>query len=45
MPPDYRKPAEVTQVALAMMGMRGTTLVEVPAAHQMQSKYIIYREE
>jgi hypothetical protein len=37
---DYRKAAEVTQVALAIMGVLGTTLVEVPDA-----KYIICREE
>ena len=41
---DYRKPIEVTQVRLAIMGVLGTTLVEVPDAHQMQSKYIICRE-
>jgi len=42
---DYRKPAQVTQVALALMGVLGTALVEVPDAHQMQSKYIICREQ
>jgi hypothetical protein len=42
---DYRKPAEVTQVSLAIMGVRGTTLVEVPDAHQMESKYIICRAQ
>jgi hypothetical protein len=42
---DYRKPTEVTQVALAIMGVLGTTLVEVPDSLQMQSKYIICREE
>ena len=42
---DYRKPAEVTQVRLTIMGVLGTTLVEVPDAHQMESKYIICREE
>jgi hypothetical protein len=42
---DYRKAAEVTQVRLAILGVLGTTLVEVPEAHQMESKYIICREE
>jgi hypothetical protein len=42
---DYRKPAEVTQVRLAITGVLGTMLVEVPDALQMQSKYIICREE
>jgi hypothetical protein len=42
---DYRKPIEVTQVALAIMGVRGTTLVEVPNARQTQSKYIICKDE
>lgn len=42
---DYRKPAEVTQARLAIMGVLGTTPVEVADAHQMQSKYIICREE
>ena len=42
---DYRKAAEVTQVALAIMGVLDTTLVEVPDVHQMQSQYIICREE
>ncbi len=40
-----RKAAEAMQVALAITGVQGTTLVEVPDAHQMQSKYIICREE
>jgi hypothetical protein len=42
---DYRKPIEVTQVRLAILGVLGTTLVEVPDANQMQSKYIICRQE
>jgi hypothetical protein len=42
---DYRQPIEVTQVRLAIMGVRGTTLVEVPDTHQMQAKFIICREE
>jgi hypothetical protein len=42
---DYRKAAEVTQVRLAILGVRDTTLVEVPDAHQMESRYIICREE
>lgn len=42
---DYREPAEVTQVRLAILGVLGTTLVEVPDAHHMQPKYIICREE
>ena len=42
---DYRKAAEVTQVRLAIMGVLGTTLVEVPEAHQMESMYIICTEE
>jgi hypothetical protein len=42
---DYRKPAEVTQARLTIMGVLGTTLVEVPDAHQMQSKYIICRAQ
>ena len=42
---DYRKPIEVTQVRLAIMGVLGTTLVKVSDAHQMQSRYIICREE
>jgi hypothetical protein len=41
---DHRA-AEVTQVRLGIMGVRGTTLVEVPDVHQMQSKYIICRDE
>jgi hypothetical protein len=42
---DYRQAAEVTQAALAIMGVRDTTLVKVSDAHQMQPKYIICREE
>jgi hypothetical protein len=42
---DYRKPVEVTQVRLAIMVVLGTTLVEVPDARQMESKYIICRAQ
>ena len=42
---DYRKATEVTQIRLAIMGVLGTTLVEVPDAHQMQSKYLVCRGE
>jgi hypothetical protein len=41
----HRKAAEAMQVALTIMGVLGTTLVEVPDAHQMESKFIICREE
>jgi hypothetical protein len=42
---EYRQPSEVTQVRLTIMGVLGATLVKVSDAHQMQSKYIICREE
>lgn len=42
---DYRKDAVVTQVRLAMMGVLGTTLVEVLDPNQRESKFIICREE
>jgi hypothetical protein len=42
---DYREPAEVTRARLTVMGVLGTTLVEMPDAHQIQPKYIICREE
>lgn len=42
---DYRKPAEVTQVQLAKKGMLATTLVEVPDANQIESTYILCKEE